>query len=97
LSVAGEIDLDSVSLVADAVEDALDDGAHELWLDFSPTVFMDSSGVHLLVETHLRLNLLSRRLAVICPDGPVRRVLDLAGVTEGLPLFRDRVAAHRGA
>ena len=95
LSVAGEVDLDSVSLLADAVDDALDDGALELWLDFSSTDFMDSSGLHFLLETQLRLNSLSRRLAVVCPRGPVRRVLDLAGVTERLPLYGDRAGAHR--
>jgi anti-anti-sigma factor len=95
LTVAGEIDVDSVPLVAEAVDDALEAGALELWLDFSPTEFMDSSGLHLLIETHKRLESLSRRLAVICPPGPVQRVLDLAGMTEYLPLYPDRAAAHR--
>lgn len=95
LTVAGEIDLDSVPLVADAVDDALEDGALELWLDFSPTEFMDSSGLHLLIETHRRLESLSRRLAVICPQGPVRRLLELAGMTELIPLYHDRAAAQR--
>jgi anti-anti-sigma factor len=94
LSVAGEIDLDSVALVADAVDDALEGGALELWLDFSSTQFMDSSGLHLLIETQSRLNSRSRRLAVVCPRGPVRRLLDLAGMAERLPLYHDRAAAH---
>jgi anti-anti-sigma factor len=97
LTVAGEIDLDSVPLVADAVDDALEAGALELWLDFSPTEFMDSSGLHLLIETHRRLDSLSRTLAVICPEGPVRRVLELAGLTAHLPVYDDRATAHRGA
>jgi anti-sigma B factor antagonist len=95
LTVAGELDLDSVPLVADAVDDALEAGALELWLDFSPTEFMDSSGLHLLIETHHRLESLSRRLAVICPPGPVRRLVDLTGMTERLPIYHDRAAAHR--
>lgn len=95
LSVAGEVDLDSVALVADAVDDELEAGPLELWLDFSSTGFMDSSGVHLVLETHARLTSLSRRLAVICPRGPVRRLLDLTGIAERLPLYDDRAAAHR--
>jgi anti-anti-sigma factor len=95
LSVAGEIDLDSVTLVADAVDEAVEGGALDLWLDFSSTEFMDSSGVHLLIETQARLASLSRRLAVVCPRGPVRRLLDVAGVSERLPLYDDRAAAHR--
>ena len=94
LSVTGEIDLDTVPLIADAVDDALGNGALELWLDFSGTDFMDSSGLHLLIETQERLHSLSRRLAVISPQGPVRRLLGLAGMTERLRLYHDRAAAH---
>jgi anti-anti-sigma factor len=96
LTVAGEVDLDSVPHVADAVDDALEAGALELCLDFSSTDFVDSNGVHFLIETQPRLSLLARRFAVICPRGPVRRLLDLTGMTERLPLYHDRAAAHRG-
>jgi anti-sigma B factor antagonist len=95
LSVAGEIDLDSSPRIADAVEDAFEAGALELWLDLSRVEFMDSSGVHLLLETHARLRDLNRRLAVICPGGVARRLLDLTGATGLLPLYDDRAAAHR--
>ena len=94
LNVAGEIDVDSVALVADAVDDALESGTLELWLDFSSTQFMDSSGLHLLIETQARLNSLSRRLAVVCPCGPVRRLLELARMAGRLPLYHARAAAH---
>jgi anti-sigma B factor antagonist len=97
LSVAGEIDLASAPLVADAVDEALKGGALELWLDLSSTEFMDSTGLHLLMETQTRLDSLSRRLALICPRGPVRRVLELAGMAERLPLYDDRAAAHHAA
>jgi anti-anti-sigma factor len=92
--VAGEIDLASVQLVADAVDEAFEAGALELWLDLSSTEFLDSTGLHLLMETQARLDSLSRRLAVICPRGPVRRVLELVGMAERLPIYDDRAAAH---
>jgi anti-sigma B factor antagonist len=97
LSVYGEVDLGSAPLIADAVDEAMDSGALELWLDLSPVEFMDSTGVHLLVETKARLRPLNRRLAVICPAGSVRRLLELAGVAHQLPLYDDRAAAHRSA
>ena len=95
LAVSGEIDLDSAPRVADAIEDALDGAALELWLDFSATRFMDSTGIHLLLETQERIRGQSRTLALICPAGPVRRVLELTGVAQQLPLFEDGAAAHR--
>jgi anti-sigma B factor antagonist len=95
LSGVGEIDLDSAPLVADAVDAAVGAGALELWVELLSTEFMDSAGVHLLMETQTRLESLTRRLAVICPRGPARRVLDLTGMAERLPLYDDRAAAHR--
>jgi anti-anti-sigma factor len=97
LTVAGEVDLDTAPQIADAIDDALEAGALELWIDLSPITFMDSSGVHLLVETNARLGQLNRRLAIVCPGGVVRRVLDLTGVAALLPLYLDRAAAHRAA
>ena len=97
MSVSGEIDLHTAWVVADAVDDALDGGALELWLDFSSTTFMDSTGLHLLLETQARVAAHARRLAVICPDGPVRRLIELAGLQKQLPLYDDRPTANRAA
>jgi anti-sigma B factor antagonist len=95
LAVGGEIDLDSVAALSAAIEAALAGGAAELWIDLTRTRFMDSSGLHVLLDTCSRVRDLNRRLAVICPPGTVRRLFDIAGVTEHLPLYDDRAAAHR--
>jgi anti-sigma B factor antagonist len=83
-------------VVAATVEAALAGGAAELWIDLTQTQFMDSSGLHLLLETRARVRDLNRRLAIVCPPGCVRRLFDIAGVTEHLPVYDDRAAAHRG-
>ena len=95
LAVGGEIDLDSVGVLSSAVEAALAGGAAELWIDLTQTLFMDSSGLHVLLDTRSRVRDLNRQLAIICPPGPVRRLFDIAGVAERLPLYDDRAAAHR--
>jgi anti-sigma B factor antagonist len=95
LAVRGEIDLDSVGALSAAVEAALAGGAAELWIDLTHTRFMDSSGLHVLLDTRSLVRDLNRKLAVICPPGTVRRLFDIAGVTELLPLYDDRAAAHR--
>jgi anti-sigma B factor antagonist len=97
LSVSGDVDVGSTPLIADAVDEAIDSGALELWLDLSLVEFMDTAGAHLLLETKAGLRPLGRRLAVICPAGPARRLLELAGVAHELPLYDDRAAAHRAA
>jgi anti-sigma B factor antagonist len=97
LSVTGEIDLISAPLLSEAIDEALDRGAVQLWIDLSRLDFMDSSGLHVLHAARHRADSLNRRLAVICPAGPVRRLFDIAGLGELVPIYADRGAAHRGA
>jgi anti-sigma B factor antagonist len=97
LSVTGEVDMASVSELRAAVDSALADGTAELWIDLSRTGFMDSGGLHVLLDARRRLLDLNRRLAVICPGGAVRRLFEVAGVVEWLPVYEDRVAAHLAA
>jgi len=94
LTVDGEVDLSTVDALATAIDRAVDAGATELWLDLSPTLFMDSAGLHLLLDTRERLMELNRRLAIICPAGPVRRLFEVAGADQLLPLYDDRGSAH---
>jgi anti-anti-sigma factor len=97
LAVTGEVDLATTPELGSAVDEALASGARELWLDLSATTFMDSSGLHVLLDTQRRMDRLRRRLAIVCPEGPVRRLFELAGVLEALPLSDDRTADHRDA
>lgn len=97
LRVTGEIDLVSAPLLAEAIEEALNRGAAQLWIDLGRLDFMDSSGLHVLHDARHRADRLNRRLAVICPPGPVRRLFDIAGLDDVVPVYADRAAAHRGA
>ena len=97
LAVTGEVDLATAPELGSAVDTALASGAQELWLDLSATAFMDSSGLHVLLDAHRRMRALRRRLAIVCPGGAVRRLFEIAGVADVLPLYDDRAAAHRDA
>jgi anti-sigma B factor antagonist len=96
LAVSGEIDIATVDDLGDAIDAVIDDGAVEVWVDLTPAEFMDSTGLRLLVAAGDRLRALNRSLAVICPPGAIRRTIELAGLHEVLPVFRDRTAAQRG-
>jgi anti-sigma B factor antagonist len=97
LSVAGEIDMATAPAMTRAIDAALATGALELWIDLTPTAFMDSSGVHVLLAAQRRLCALNRRFAVICPEGGIRRLFEAADVSSQLPLYQDRAQAHRDA
>ena len=96
LSVAGEIDMNTAVALRDAIESAAT-RAFEIWLDLTATTFMDSSGVHTIATGRDRLAEANRRLVVICPDGPVLRVLTLTGFDQLLEIHSSRSAAHDAA
>jgi anti-anti-sigma factor len=93
LSVAGEVDISTADDVRSAI-DMAGMGAFEVWLDLSETTFMDSSGLHVLAECRGRLAEANRRLVLVCPDGPVLRVLTLTGFDRILEIHASRSAAN---
>ena len=97
VSFVGELDIASAPDLERALTRAIERGATDVWTDLSSTTFMDSSGVHCLLRTHRMLRELRRRFAVICGDGPVRRVLTLTRADAVLELHADRTTAHRAA
>jgi anti-sigma B factor antagonist len=93
LSVAGEIDMTTAAAVRDAIEAAATQ-AFEVWLDLTDTRFMDSSGIHAVATARAHLAETDRRLVVICPAGPVLRVLTLTGFDQVLEIHPSRSAAR---
>ena len=53
-------------------------------VDLRDALFIDSAGLHILLSAHRRLTRASRRMSVLCGEGPVRRVIELARLTETL-------------
>jgi anti-sigma B factor antagonist len=95
VAAEGEIDLITAQRLEHAADEALDRGAHDLWIDLSDVEFIDSTGIHALLQVRSRVEALNRRLAVICPLGPIRRAFGLTGLEEALPLYTSRDEAHR--
>jgi anti-sigma B factor antagonist len=92
LSVAGEVDLCTAAVLGEAIDSAAG-RAFEIWLDLSGTTFMDSTGIHAIATARVRLADANRRLVVICPPGPVLRVIALTGLDQLLEIHPTRSAA----
>ncbi len=75
----GELDLDTVGVVAAEVDDLADRGFDRIVIDLRETSFIDSSGVHLLVKCAQRAD---ARITVIDGSPTIGRVFDLAGVRD---------------
>jgi anti-sigma B factor antagonist len=78
----GDLDVATVGQLAVAIDELVDAGFDAIVIDLRETSFMDSSGVHALLEQTARAD---ASFTVI--DGPraVRRVIDLCGVRHLLP------------
>jgi anti-sigma B factor antagonist len=86
LDVTGEIDLATSPQLRAAVDAAFASGAGALCIDLTRTEFMDSSGLHVLIDAAHHAREVGCDLEIICPHGHVRRVIELAGVDQLVPL-----------
>jgi anti-anti-sigma factor len=82
LAVRGELDAVTAEELDMALQEALLETEGDFVLDLCELVFMDSSGVNELLRARALLGRAERSLVVRCDDGPVRRVLDLVGITD---------------
>jgi anti-sigma B factor antagonist len=90
LAVGGEFDASAVEPFDIALQEALLESDGAFVLDFSGLTFMDSGGVNSLLRARALLGREERSLALICPPGPPRRVIDLIGVDDLFTIFATR-------
>jgi anti-anti-sigma factor len=82
--VDGEVDILTAPKLAAQLNRIVRKSSGGVVVDLRDAVFMDSAGLHVLLSAHRRVTHVSRRFAVICDDGPVRRVIELARLVETL-------------
>ncbi len=91
LSPHGEIDLETAPLLREALLPVLERETGPVVLDLSEVAFMDSTGVHVLVEALRRLEPQNRRLAIVCREGgQVHRLLAVVGLLDVLTVHCSR-------
>ena len=95
VAVRGELDLATAPLLAERLEEAIRESRGAFVADLSGLGFLDSSGVHALLRALALLGREDRQLALVCPPGPVRRVLAQAGVADMFTVYDSREKAAR--
>jgi anti-sigma B factor antagonist len=93
-----EIDVTNSELVHDRLVSAMTPGVGVVIADMTPTTFCDSSGVHAVIFAHEvgAARGVEMRLAV-SPEGSVRRVLQLIGVSSVVRVFPSLAEAMAAA
>jgi len=93
-TVEGEVDITNAAEVRAQILAAVPNGAPGVVVDLTPTTYLDSRGVHLLLELAGRLRRSQQALGVVCPSGSViRRTLTLAHLDQVVPLYATVEAA----
>jgi anti-sigma B factor antagonist len=94
VAIEGEMDISSVEDVRLAVDRALRARPETLLVDLSELAFCDSTGVHLVVQTHRRATTQDTRLLVVPPVGAARRVFDICCIGDHVTFVGGDVAAN---
>jgi anti-sigma B factor antagonist len=97
LAVEGEIDIATASRMIAALNEALAEIETPLVVDLSRVVFMDSTGLALLINARHRVLRRGQGFAIVCPSGPIARVFEIADMVERLRVCPDRESARRAA
>jgi anti-sigma B factor antagonist len=84
IAVQGELDLLTAPKLAAHIGELLRVKPADLVLDLGETEFIDSAGLAILLNVQRRLERHGRQMRMICRDGPVRRVIELARLEETL-------------
>ena len=90
LTVRGQLDLAAVPRLELALDTAIRESAGAFVFDFTDLEFLDSSGLRVVLRARASLARDERQLAIVCPPGPVRRLIEVAGVADLFFLYDSR-------
>ncbi len=79
ISLSGELDMASVSVLEASLAFFEGDGVDSIRLDLRDLTFIDSSGIHALLQARDRATERGQRLACVGASSRTRRVFDLVG------------------
>jgi anti-anti-sigma factor len=88
LLISGEVDILTTPRLATELDGLVRRSRDDVVVDLRSTGFIDSAGLQILLGTARRLARASRKLSVICDEGPVLRVIELTRLGEHLGLTR---------
>lgn len=98
VTIEGELDLARAPSFKGAMFDALESGHDQLVVDLSPTTFMDSTALGVLVGVDRSLDV-GARLAIACAHPNLLKIFELSGIDGTFAIFPtlDEALAHARA
>ena len=93
VAVSGEVDLDTAERFNDGLRLAVQGGSGPVVVDLCGVPFMDSTGLHLLLNALRRLKRQRRTLAIACEPIGIRRLFELTRMDSTFDLYSSRSEA----
>lgn len=82
LTPAGEIDLSSASALQATLAEQVTSAGGTVIVDLTEVTFMDSTALSVLVRIRRLVRGEGRAFIVVCPSGPVHRLLSITGLVD---------------
>jgi anti-sigma B factor antagonist len=90
---SGELDISATPRLSTVLAMAATNPGGRLVLDLSDVTFIDSTALGTILKAAAQLDESGTLLAVVAPEGPVRRLLEMTNLTQRFRLFTNRPAA----
>ena len=94
LTVEGELDIATAPRMMGALNEAIAEMDAPLVVDLTNVMFMDSTGLALLMNARRRVVRLGHGFAIVCPNGPIGRVFEIADMVDSLRVCPDKESAR---
>src|SRR5918999_5498285 len=93
----GELDMSATPRLSTVLAMACASPGGRLVLDLSEVSFVDSTALGTILKAAAQLDEAGTNLAVVAPEGPVRRLLEMTNLTQRFRLFATRAEALAAA
>ncbi|MGI6108617.1 MAG: STAS domain-containing protein [Eubacteriaceae bacterium] len=80
--IVGEVDVATASPFRDALEQAVDSGAKEIFLDISDMEYIDSTGIGILIDMKKNIMEPDQEFVLIHPKRSIAKLFQLTGVDQ---------------
>jgi len=93
INVRGEIHVSTAPQFSQRLQEAIDNGNRAIVLDLSAVVFIDSTGLSVLLNGLRRVTQLQGRMALVCANPTVLRLFEITSLDATFDIFAERNAA----
>jgi anti-sigma B factor antagonist len=90
---SGELDISATPRLSTVLAMAATSPGGRLVLDLENVTFIDSTALGTILKAATQLDESGTLLAIVAPEGPVRRLLEMTNLTQRFRLFTTRAAA----